>query len=118
MYKDYLSILSQTKYDNFLAHLREDGQETLYEHTKMVCDYGDLLTEKNHLHAVLDALISDLLSKDFEQTSLARDFFKTMFFDTLKYHDLGKINPNFQHVKMQRKDVHQVHLSFGVIILK
>lgn len=113
MYKDYLSILSQTKYNDFLAHLREDGQETLYEHTKMVCEYGNLLVEKNNLQSVIDGLISDTLANHFDQTSVAKDFVKTMFFDTLKYHDLGKVNPNFQNLKMQRNDVKQKTVCFG-----
>nr|WP_320120636.1 CRISPR-associated helicase Cas3' [uncultured Marinifilum sp.] len=113
MYKDYLTVLSQNKYDDFLAHLRNGGQETLYEHTKLVCEYGKLLTEKNNLEPVLDKLISDLMENHFDKATKISVFIKTLFFDTLKYHDLGKVNPNFQKIKMQQNDVKQKLFCFG-----
>lgn len=109
---NYLEILAQEKYNDYLAHLRDDGQESLYEHTKLVSDYGNCLSEANGLITVIESLCSELFS-GIEHNKLICNFAIKLFFDTLIYHDLGKVNPNFQYAKMNQIRFEKIKVEFG-----
>jgi CRISPR-associated endonuclease/helicase Cas3 len=94
--------LSKTYY----AHLSKDksDKETLFEHSDMVSKYCLRLMEAHEIDQLLDSLIEKLLSllpikseKDFG------NLFKEIFIAAIAYHDLGKVNPNFQVQKMENE---------------
>lgn len=94
--------LSKTYY----AHLTKDksDKETLFEHSELVAKYCLRLMESQKIDHLLDSLIEKLLSllpinseKDFG------NLFKEIFIAAIVYHDLGKVNPNFQAQKMENE---------------
>lgn len=92
--------LSKTYY----AHLSKDksDKETLFEHSELVSKYCLRLMEAHKIDHLLDSLIEKLIpllpvksKKEFG------NLFKKIFIAAIVYHDLGKVNPNFQVQKME-----------------
>lgn len=84
----------------YLAHRHDlHESEPLEEHIKLVNDYLSLIVESNKLDSTIDKLIEDFLKLNkFEeyQIELLGEKLKLFFCRTIIFHDLGKINPNFQ----------------------
>ena len=102
--------------DKYKAHLSKDGiiKETLKEHTDLVYDYFIKLVEQNGLEKHLDGLFYESVNlletvhnKEFV------DFVKYLFVKAIYWHDMGKINPNFQLEKMQNSSFEFLKLSEG-----
>ncbi|MCK4345517.1 MAG: CRISPR-associated helicase Cas3' [Bacteroidales bacterium] len=55
------------------------------------------------LEFVIDNLINSLI-QTFQTDNKLFSFFKTLFFNSIIYHDFGKINNKFQHVKMHNNN--------------
>ena len=91
--------------NNYLAHLKEGRAETLVDHTALTLDYLSKLIYKNNIETVLDSLIDNFISSNFKDkhTGNFADFLKTIFVKTIYFHDFGKINPNFQNIKMNNQ---------------
>jgi len=70
----------------------QKNYESLSEHTIKTREYFLRIIELNCLEKVIDRLISRL---DFNNATIG-NFFKKLFFNTIVFHDFGKINPNFQ----------------------
>lgn len=94
--------LSKTHY----AHLSKEksDKETLFEHSELVSKYCLRLMEDHEIDHLLDSLIEKLLpllpvksEKEFG------NLFKEIFIAAIAYHDLGKVNPNFQVQKMENE---------------
>ncbi len=117
---DYLSgqfieKLSADKYNCYWAHLRNDEKETLFEHTKLVAEYGNKLLEINGLKSIVDNLLLGFIADKYSEANKndALHYLKNLFYSTLAYHDAGKVNPNFQHTKMLNKAFHKTNNSLG-----
>ncbi len=102
--------------DKYKAHLSKDGiiKETLQEHIDLVYDYFIKLVEQNGLEKHLDGLFYESVNlletvhnKEFV------DFVKYLFAKAIYWHDMGKINPNFQLEKMQNSSFEFLKLSEG-----
>ncbi len=92
--------LSKTYY----AHLSKDksDKETLLEHTELVLKYCLRLMESHKIDHLLDSLIEKLMPLlSVESEKEFGNLFKEIFIATIVYHDLGKVNPNFQVQKME-----------------
>lgn len=92
--------LSKTYY----AHLSKDksDKETLFEHSELVSKYYLRLIEAHKIEDLLDSILETLMplfpvKKEVEFGNL----FKEIFIAAIVYHDLGKVNPNFQLLKME-----------------
>lgn len=108
-FKDYsqnLLLLFEELQKTYFAHLSHDKKEkeTLFEHSKMVSDYCLMLINAHGIEIIIDSLIERLNQnmpiknhKEFE------NLFKESFVSAIIYHDLGKVNPNFQVLKMENE---------------
>lgn len=76
--------------DSFLAHTPD---ETLPEHLECTKKYLEKILEAKHLKPLIDGLIESI---DHKHAKLIKE----MFYNSIYLHDLGKMNPCFQHNKM------------------
>ena len=92
--------LSKTYY----AHLSKDksDKETLFEHSELVSKYCLRLMESHQIDHLLDSLIEKLMPLLYIKSEKELgNLFKEIFIAAIVYHDLGKVNPNFQVLKME-----------------
>jgi len=81
------------------AHITEDGRiETLQEHSDLCIFYFEKLVERKNLVDVFQKLENEFLSG---MTDSGKHLYKDMLYHTIYLHDLGKINCNFQFLKMK-----------------
>lgn len=73
-------------------------KETLAEHTVRCKQYFKLICMQKELDRVIEAF-SEILFP--EKTEKSRNLFKQMLVNVVVFHDIGKINPEFQRVKMK-----------------
>lgn len=87
--------------DKVYAHVTEKvPPETLEEHSNLCINYLEKIIEKKQLENVLISLEDRLLEGiSIEGKHLYRD----MLYHTIYFHDVGKINCNFQYLKMKNK---------------
>ena len=88
----------------YKAHLSTDRQdkESLKEHMDLVYDYFLKIVNQNNLERHLDSLFrkSANLFKDIKAKKKFANFTKYLFAKAIYWHDMGKLNPNFQKEKM------------------
>ena len=95
------STLLNDKYV-FYAHTIESPdlqKETLQEHTNRCIKYFKKIVEARNLHLVFDNFYKVL----FNDEGRYLDLFNELIINTIDFHDLGKINPLFQKVRMRNK---------------
>lgn len=109
-YKDLFS--NNQKY---LAHLPSNGNpenaETLLEHSELVLNYSQLICNEFNLGNTIKSLIDSSLNKD--STNELKEVVSNLFFQSIYFHDFGKINPNFQVEKMKNTKFKTKYLEFG-----
>lgn len=105
MYFDNVDLFnieeSVSNLDKFYAHTREDGhKEKLKEHMDLVYSYFlKVVKVKN-----LDDVFLNLEKSFFKESEPSRvKLWKEMICNAIYLHDLGKINRNFQRLKMDNK---------------
>ena len=83
--------------DNYLAHLSKDGLEleSLLAHSNLVLEYALKLIKTNDLEITMDSMICNITN----HTAMQNDI-KLFFLKAIYWHDIGKINENFQVDKM------------------
>lgn len=90
--------------DKYKAHLSKNKQykESLKEHIDLVYDYFLKLINQNGLEEHLDSLFENSanLFEEIEAKEEFANFTKYLFAKAVYWHDMGKINPNFQKEKM------------------
>jgi CRISPR-associated endonuclease/helicase Cas3 len=112
----------------YKAHLSKDKQskESLEEHIDLVFDYFLKLIEQNGLEVRLNSLFEKSANL-FEEIEVKEEFItfvKYLFTKAIYWHDMGKINPNFQKDKMLNdidektlvSDSHHSHLGAYLFI--
>ena len=102
-----LDILKCENYNNYLAHISETKNETLFEHTELVSRYFRKLIETHKLEVVINSLIESLVNNN------SSELIKSIFMGVPQFHDIGKLNPNFQFMKMKSNLFKQKDLTFG-----
>lgn len=86
-------------FEKFYAHISKERVESLKDHLDLTERYvKKIIDDKN-----LEEIIANLGHSFFENKK-DFDFWKNMFFDTIIFHDIGKINENFQIFKMKNKN--------------
>lgn len=91
MYNIFLNMIKDKK---LLAHINMDKRETLKEHTLLTEEYYKKIVKEKNLENIINNLCS------FFKCS---DFIKDMFKNAIIFHDLGKVNPSFQCIKLNNK---------------
>jgi CRISPR-associated endonuclease/helicase Cas3 len=90
----------------YFAHWSHDKKEkeTLFEHSKLVSDYCLMLIDAHGVEILIDSLIEkinqNISVKNREEFG---SLFKESFLAAIIYHDLGKVNPNFQVLRMENE---------------
>ncbi len=111
----FIESLAVKNYDKYWAHIRNEEHETLYEHTRLVAQYGDVLINTHQLSNVIEVLFRDFICKHYRKDCEKEAILlvRNMFYSTIGYHDAGKINPNFQYTKMQNELFSKINSSLG-----
>ncbi len=73
--------------------------ETLQEHLQLVEKYFLKLVELHKLEPIIDNLVNKI-SKSFKADGKLNSLIKILFYNSIIYHDFGKINHLFQQEKM------------------
>ena len=79
----------------YSAHRRGYDLELLEDHLELCSDYFLHIIDGLGLEPILDELISDLFGEQ-QRTDV-----KQIISFAIYYHDIGKLNPNFQKVKVK-----------------
>jgi CRISPR-associated endonuclease/helicase Cas3 len=91
----------------YSAHRRGDDMELLEDHSELCSNYFLYMIDELGLESILDGLIFDLFGEK-QQTKI-----KQIVSFAIYYHDIGKINPNFQKAKVKGMKVSgTTHHSF------
>ncbi len=88
----------------YFAHLSHDKKEkeTLFEHSKLVSDYCLMLIDAHGIEIIIDSFIEKLnQNMPIKNHEEFESLFKESFLAAIIYHDLGKVNPNFQVLRME-----------------
>ncbi len=91
--------------DNYLAHLSKDNLEveTLVAHSNLVLEYALKLMKDNGIENSIDKIIKSTTNKLDMQNDIKLFFLKAIY-----WHDIGKINENFQREKMSNDNFENV----------
>ncbi len=100
--------------DIIYAHIDEaQRKETLREHSDLSIKYLNLIIERKRLDNVLasfeDRFVHGLGIE-------GKQLYRVMFYHTIYFHDLGKINCNFQFSKMKNnkyRDLHNIDCNYS-----
>jgi len=97
-YFNFVKIIKDV--DKYLAHLSKDESivETLLQHSDLVLKYALKLIEENKIENHIDKIICSISPKEVLQNDIKFFYLKAIY-----WHDIGKINENFQKEKMQNK---------------
>ena len=87
------SLIPPTRF--YSAHRRGDDLELLEDHSELCSDYFLHIIDGLGLEPILDELISNLFGEQ-QRTEI-----KQIISFAIYYHDIGKLNPNFQTVKVK-----------------
>ncbi|MDD4752666.1 MAG: CRISPR-associated helicase Cas3' [Desulfitobacteriaceae bacterium] len=111
--KTYQMILSDPT--RYLAHLPKQNEvrdaETLSEHSDLVLKYALNVCENFGLNEVIKGLIDSVLNENSSIEFKATVY--DLFFQSIYFHDFGKINPNFQRMKMKNLNFKTSNCKFG-----
>lgn len=103
--------------EKYKAHLSKNShnKETLKEHIDLVYDYFIELIKQNNLESHLNGFFekSAALLDDVEQKKEFIGFIKYLFAKAIYWHDMGKINPNFQVERMKNDNFEPIEFSEG-----
>lgn len=97
--------------NKYWAHIkgRNSKFELLSDHGNIVLSYAELIVNKQGI----DEIIDKLCYRATEGNQNLAEYTKLLFIASIAYHDLGKINPNFQVLKMQNYFFKEEDLPIG-----
>lgn len=98
-------ICNSSKY---YAHLPKEGEsrkpETLAEHSSLVYAYAKELCRRHNLNGIITSLIDESIPCHLGSREKLKDMMDELFWQSIAYHDLGKVNHNFQLQRMNNND--------------
>lgn len=98
-----------------MAHLPKQNEvknaETLSEHSDLVLDYAQKVCKSFELNKVIKKLIDSSINEN--STDELKTIIYDLFFQSIYFHDFGKINPNFQKRKMNNTNFNISNYEFG-----
>jgi CRISPR-associated endonuclease/helicase Cas3 len=101
--------------DKYLAHTSEKKEdETLKKHSWLVGKYLVKIINSQRIEILMEQIINNLAESLKIKNPTTKHYCKSIFFDAIILHDLGKVNPNFQIDRMnneafQRQILNQKH---------
>ena len=114
---DYFNHLIINNHSYF-AHLpkNNDGRkpELLSEHSALTYHYAKAIAEKQSLNEIIENLIKKSIPNHLSNKELLAQIMEKLFWQAIAFHDLGKVNQNYQKVKMNNinKDILYVKHNF------
>jgi len=101
--------------DLLLAHIKKDKKsERLAEHSQKTIEYFYRLSREKGIGRIVNKLINSLKIKGERKISSDAIFLiKEMFLNAIYLHDIGKINPAFQKIKMNNKNMNHLNSSIS-----
>ncbi len=88
--------------EKIFAHIGGEYDETLGEHTELVMSFVQQLQRKNGLDKTVKKTIHSITFEGKSLTNEEYNMIEEWFYAAILLHDLGKINPAFQKVKMKQ----------------
>ena len=105
-------IKQAEKYWAHIPHKESDHQcETLEEHCDLVFNYTQKLIEAFGLESIVKKLLSDSFKLNWSEETFKQLY--DLFLESIYFHDFGKINPNFQVVKMKNDQFRKKALKYN-----
>lgn len=87
------------------AHIGRSHDETVTEHSELVREFCEQLKRENGLGKAVQRTIKELTYREKALSELERQLIESWFYSAIYLHDLGKVNPAFQKVKMKNKQI-------------
>ncbi|MBS7530266.1 CRISPR-associated helicase Cas3' [Hazenella sp. IB182353] len=88
-----------------LAHIGRSQDETVTEHSELVMTFCKKLMQENGLGEAVSRTIAALTYQGDPLSIEEQAQIENWFYQAIYLHDLGKVNPAFQSVKMKNKKV-------------
>lgn len=92
------------KEERYFAHTKNGSKvkESLVAHTKLVLEYFIKLCDATSLEAIIDTAINKYVGTScFINKDKVSELIKLLFLNSIYFHDFGKVNDNFQRIKME-----------------
>lgn len=98
----------QNKY-KYLAHIKDNREETLQEHTELANKYFEKIIEYKNLKSFFERIKNILNLKNQEEK-----LYYKMIDDVVNFHDFGKINSQFQIDKMLNEEILKMEDEYNI----
>ena len=103
--KVFFDNLLKGKGGYYFAHLPKAGQsypkpELLAEHSALTVCYAKKIVEAHNLEGIIKKLAEDSVPKRLNNRNLIVNTIENLFWKAIAFHDLGKINHEFQQKRM------------------
>ena len=98
----------QDKY-KYLAHIKNNREETLQEHTELANKYFEKIVEYKNLKPFFERIKNILNLKNQEE-----ELYYKMIDDVVNFHDFGKINSQFQIDKMLNEEILKMEDKYNI----
>ena len=98
----------QDKY-KYLAHIKNNREETLQEHTELANIYFKKIVEYKNLKPFFERIKNILNLKNQEE-----ELYYKMIDDVVNFHDFGKINSQFQIDKMLNEEILKMEDKYNI----
>lgn len=87
------------------AHIGRQHDETITEHSNLVMEFCEQLKKENGLQNAVKRTICAITYNDEHLSKEEYALIENWFYQAIYLHDLGKVNPAFQMVKMKHKKI-------------
>ena len=98
----------QDKY-KYLAHIKDNREETLQEHTELANKYFEKIVEYKNLKPFFEGIKNILKLENIEE-----ELYYKMIDDVVNFHDFGKINSQFQIDKMLNEEILKMENKYNI----
>ena len=98
----------QDKY-KYLAHIKNNREETLQEHTELANKYFEKIVEYKNLKPFFEGIKNILNLKNQEE-----ELYYKMIDDVVNFHDFGKVNSQFQIDKMLNEEILKMEDKYNI----
>ena len=98
----------QDKY-KYLAHIKDNREETLQEHTELANKYFEKIVDYKNLKQFFERIKNILNLKNQEE-----ELYYKMIDDVVNFHDFGKINSQFQIDKMLNEEILKMEDKYNI----
>lgn len=91
--------------DHLYAHIGQLENETLKSHSDLTLSFLELLKKENGFKDILERIVLALRFDEKPLEKVVRDLIKVLFEKAVYLHDIGKINPAFQKIKLKNNRI-------------